>query len=161
MREFKFTTKSEFETFSLGNEISSAILESQLKNFIVLLCGELGTGKTTFTQGIARGINSTDVVQSPTFVFLQTHKGIVSLYHFDLYRINNPSELDELGFFELIDRDGIVVIEWGEKVENFIDGDMKVTFNKLVADTREIVVTVYNDSIKDLYRRRKHESIML
>ena len=83
---------------------------------LVLLVGELGAGKTTFVRGVARGTGSTAPVASPTFQLVRVYPGRVQLAHVDLYRIENPKELGDLGLDELLDQ-GAVVIEWGDRLE--------------------------------------------
>lgn len=83
---------------------------------MVLLTGELGAGKTTFVRGVARGIASASPVASPTFQLVRVYPGRLQLAHIDLYRIETPSELRDLGLDELLDR-GAVVVEWGDRLE--------------------------------------------
>jgi tRNA threonylcarbamoyladenosine biosynthesis protein TsaE len=83
---------------------------------LVLLTGELGAGKTTFVRGVARGTASDSPVASPTFQLVRVYPGRVQLAHIDLYRIETPSELGDLGLDELLDQ-GAVVVEWGDRLE--------------------------------------------
>jgi tRNA threonylcarbamoyladenosine biosynthesis protein TsaE len=83
---------------------------------MVLLTGELGAGKTTFVRGLARGTASIAPVASPTFQLVRVYPGRVQLAHIDLYRIETPSELGDLGLDELLDQ-GAVVVEWGDRLE--------------------------------------------
>jgi tRNA threonylcarbamoyladenosine biosynthesis protein TsaE len=83
---------------------------------MVLLTGELGAGKTTFVRGVARGTVSTAPVASPTFQLVRVYPGRVQLAHVDLYRIETPSELGDLGLDELLGQ-GAVVVEWGDRLE--------------------------------------------
>ena len=82
---------------------------------IFTISGELGTGKTVFARGLAAGMGIDDDITSPTFSLMEVHEGRIPLYHFDLYRLESPSELDELGFEEYWEGDGISVIEWPER----------------------------------------------
>jgi tRNA threonylcarbamoyladenosine biosynthesis protein TsaE len=88
---------------------------------VVLLYGELGAGKTAFTQGIGRGLGVAATVNSPTFTILKEYAGRLPLYHFDLYRIEDPGELETLGFVDYFAGDGVSVIEWAERGET--DGE--------------------------------------
>jgi tRNA threonylcarbamoyladenosine biosynthesis protein TsaE len=93
---------------------------------VVLLQGNLGAGKTAFAQGIARGLEVTGTVNSPTFTILKEYAGRLPLYHFDLYRIDDPDELPALGFEQYFDGDGdgVCVVEWAERGETAgLDGD--------------------------------------
>jgi tRNA threonylcarbamoyladenosine biosynthesis protein TsaE len=84
---------------------------------VVLLRGNLGAGKTALTQGIALGLGVADTVNSPTFTILKEYAGHLPLYHFDLYRIDQPDELLSLGFEQYFDGDGVCVVEWAERGE--------------------------------------------
>ncbi|MEK7841327.1 MAG: tRNA (adenosine(37)-N6)-threonylcarbamoyltransferase complex ATPase subunit type 1 TsaE, partial [Deltaproteobacteria bacterium] len=77
--------------------------------------GELGAGKTSFTQGIAEGLGVTSYVKSPSFTIVNEYKGILPVYHIDLYRLGDINEIYELGIDEYLYRDGVTIIEWAEK----------------------------------------------
>lgn len=93
---------------------------------VVLLHGDLGAGKTTLTQGIARGLAVTDFVQSPTFTLVAEHEGrfsngqAVRLYHLDLYRLTSVEELDDLGWDDLLSSADVVVVEWPERAAHHL-----------------------------------------
>jgi tRNA threonylcarbamoyladenosine biosynthesis protein TsaE len=80
------------------------------------LTGELGTGKTTLVRGVARGLGVAHGVKSPTFAILLTYPGRLTLHHLDLYRVGDPRDLDELGLDDLFGREGVTVVEWGERL---------------------------------------------
>ncbi len=82
---------------------------------LVALSGELGTGKTVLTRGIAEGAGVVGYVASPTFTFIREYHGPVPIYHVDLYRVEDPKQLEDLGLEELATETAIVVIEWAEK----------------------------------------------
>jgi tRNA threonylcarbamoyladenosine biosynthesis protein TsaE len=105
------------ETRALGEKLGRLLVPGD----VVLLHGALGAGKTAFAQGIARGLDVTDPVNSPTFTILKEYEGWLPLYHFDLYRIDDPYELEALGFADYFDGAGVSVIEWAERGD--IDGD--------------------------------------
>jgi len=85
----------------------------------ICLYGDLGSGKTNITYGIARGLDVRDqYITSPTFTFVNEYQGRLPLYHIDLYRLNDPRELENIGFEEYIDSDGVTVIEWADKAED-------------------------------------------
>lgn len=104
---------------------------------VLLLSGELGSGKTTFVRGVARGAGSTAQVASPTFQLIRVYPGRVQLAHVDLYRIENPSELDGLGLEELAEQ-GAVVVEWGDRLD--VPGAALIEFEHLGSDSRVIRV---------------------
>src|SRR5256885_6911960 len=102
---------------------------------VVLLTGELGAGKTTFVRGVAQGTGSQAPVASPTFQLVRIYPGRVQLAHVDLYRIENSSELGDLGLEELAVQ-GAVVVEWGERLD--IDGAALIEIEHLGGDRRLI-----------------------
>jgi tRNA threonylcarbamoyladenosine biosynthesis protein TsaE len=104
-------TSSPAETEAAGERFGKRLRAGDL----VLLIGELGAGKTTFVRGVARGTGSHDPVASPTFQLVRLYAGRVQLAHVDLYRIENTSELADLGLDELLDQ-GAVVVEWGDRL---------------------------------------------
>lgn len=120
-------TKSYKETILLGERIGRSLKP----NDVVALSGELGAGKTTLIQGIARGLKVENWVTSPTFTIINEFKGILGLYHIDLYRINDIEEAEDLAIEEYFDRGGVTVIEWAEKIkpilpESAIEINMKI-----------------------------------
>jgi tRNA threonylcarbamoyladenosine biosynthesis protein TsaE len=82
---------------------------------VLLLQGDLGAGKTEFVKGLAEGLQVTDLVTSPTFTLLNVYHGAMPLYHFDLYRLEDAEELDNIGFAEYLGGDGVAVIEWPDR----------------------------------------------
>ena len=88
---------------------------------VLTLSGDLGVGKTVFTKGFALGIGVTEAVSSPTFTIVQEyHSGRLPLYHFDVYRIGDPEEMDEVGFDDYVYGDGVSLIEWAELIEEIL-----------------------------------------
>ncbi|MEE0226045.1 tRNA (adenosine(37)-N6)-threonylcarbamoyltransferase complex ATPase subunit type 1 TsaE, partial [Senegalimassilia anaerobia] len=82
---------------------------------VVVLSGDLGAGKTQFVQGVAAGLGISAQVTSPTFnILLEYHQGRIPLYHFDLYRLDEQDELEDTGYYDTVDADGVSFIEWGE-----------------------------------------------
>ncbi|MDO8751114.1 MAG: tRNA (adenosine(37)-N6)-threonylcarbamoyltransferase complex ATPase subunit type 1 TsaE [Dehalococcoidia bacterium] len=107
----KLLTHSPEETQALGEALGKAAQPGDL----FLLWGELGAGKTCLVQGIARGLGVRDTVRSPTFVIVTHHPGRLTLYHIDLYRLDNPLEVLDLGLDEYIEGGGVCVVEWADK----------------------------------------------
>jgi tRNA threonylcarbamoyladenosine biosynthesis protein TsaE len=105
-------TRSPAETEAFGERFGKRLRVGDM----VLLTGELGAGKTTFVRGVARGTESAAPVASPTFQLVRVYPGRVQLAHIDLYRIETPSELGDLGLDELLEQ-GAVVVEWGDRLE--------------------------------------------
>jgi len=99
------------ETEALGRALGAMLRAGD----VVALGGELGAGKTVFARGIAAGARATGHVASPTFTLIRAYRGPVPVYHADLYRLEAPAQLDDIGLAELLEDGGIVVIEWAEK----------------------------------------------
>ncbi|MBQ3321538.1 MAG: tRNA (adenosine(37)-N6)-threonylcarbamoyltransferase complex ATPase subunit type 1 TsaE [Firmicutes bacterium] len=111
---------NEKETQQLGEKIGQAAKPGM----VVALIGDLGTGKTTLTKSIARGLGVTETVTSPTFNIIREYKsGRIPLYHFDVYRIADPEEMFELGYEEYFYGDGICVVEWADIIEELLPED--------------------------------------
>jgi tRNA threonylcarbamoyladenosine biosynthesis protein TsaE len=84
---------------------------------VVALTGELGAGKTCFVQGMARGLGVTTRATSPTFVLVNEYRGRLAVHHVDAYRVSGPAEMIDIGLLELIDGDGVTIIEWADRIE--------------------------------------------
>ena len=110
----QFETHSANEALILGEKIGRHLEAGD----IVFLFGDLGAGKTTLTQGIARGLGvaKEEYVRSPTFTLVNQYKGKMPVFHIDLYRIESPHELEDLGLEEVFSVDGIAIVEWPEKL---------------------------------------------
>ncbi len=88
---------------------------------VFTLTGDLGVGKTVFAKGFAKGLGVTEPVTSPTFTIVQEYlSGRLPFYHFDVYRIGDPDEMEETGFYDYLDRSGVVLIEWAELIEDIL-----------------------------------------
>ncbi len=120
-------TKSAQETQKLGAKIGFDLKQGNLRSRVFCLYGDLGSGKTTFIQGLAKGLGIKKRITSPTFVFIRKYtleknnSGLTSLFHVDLYRIENFKEAQGLGLEEMMeDKQSLVVIEWPEKVKEIL-----------------------------------------
>ncbi len=111
MKEWKVVTDSPQKTKALAEMIGRAVSAGTL----ITLSGDLGAGKTTFTQGLAKGLDIDRKVTSPTFTIMKEYKGRLPLYHIDAYRLENITQ--DLGFEDYIDGDGVCVIEWANFIE--------------------------------------------
>ncbi|RGF48073.1 tRNA (adenosine(37)-N6)-threonylcarbamoyltransferase complex ATPase subunit type 1 TsaE [Eubacterium sp. AF36-5BH] len=112
-----YETNSEKETFELGKNLGEQAKAGQ----IFCLNGDLGVGKTVFTQGFAKGLGIEENVNSPTFTIIQVYEeGRIPLYHFDVYRIGNPEEMYEIGYEEYFFGEGVCLIEWSKLIEELI-----------------------------------------
>lgn len=109
------------------------------KKTVLTLDGDLGAGKTTMTQGIAKGLDIKKTVSSPTFTILKIYQGRLPLYHFDAYRLEGSHE--DLGFEEMIDGDGVAVIEWPQFITDDIPEEkLSISIKRLDEDQREITL---------------------
>ena len=110
----KFTCNSVSDTYAVASRLARKLNGGE----IILLSGDLGAGKTTFTKGLAKALGISEVVTSPTFTFMKSYTGRLTLYHYDMYRVTDSSELYELGLEEYLGAaGGVCVIEWN-KFEN-------------------------------------------
>ena len=135
-------THSAEETFALGQRIGREALPGQ----VYTLIGDLGVGKTVFTQGVADGLGITEPVNSPTFTIIQIYEsGRLPLYHFDVYRIADVEEMDEIGYEDYFFGDGVCLIEWAELIRDILPEQcVEVTITKELDkgfDFRRIQVT--------------------
>jgi len=113
-------TNSAEETFALGKKLG----EAAVAGAAFTLNGDLGVGKTVFAQGFAEGLGITGAVNSPTFTILQVYEeGRLPLYHFDVYRIEDPEEMYEVGFDDYLYGQGVCLIEWAEMVAEMLPED--------------------------------------
>ena len=113
MTPFSFTSSSSQETAQSAKNLARYLKAGD----ILCLFGDLGTGKTTFIKGLAQALNVKEKdVNSPTFVLMNIYEGKLPLYHFDLYRLDNPREISRLGYEEFFYNDGVSVVEWAEKL---------------------------------------------
>jgi tRNA threonylcarbamoyladenosine biosynthesis protein TsaE len=132
-----YRTASEDETIALGRTIASELA----RPCTVLLSGDLGAGKTTLTKGIVEGLGVArqDEVSSPTFTLIHEYGGDV--YHIDLYRLETPQQLMTLGIEELLERNGILLVEWGERFPHLWPDDRVEITIRTNGDLRELTVT--------------------
>lgn len=123
----KFESFSAEETYALGKKLG----EEAKPGTVYCLSGDLGVGKTVFTKGFAVGLGVTDTVNSPTFTVVQEYKGRCPFYHFDVYRIEEPEEMEEIGYEDYFYGDGVCMIEWAELIEELLPADaVKVRIRK-------------------------------
>ena len=129
-------TCSESETFRLAQELAGSFLGKE----VVLLTGELGAGKTVFAKGIASGLGLEDVHQvcSPSFTLVNIYQARHPIYHIDLYRLDNDSEIEDLGWEEYLEQ-GIVIVEWAEKLTMELDA-IRVSIRVLDDEKRKITI---------------------
>ena len=124
----EFESGTPEETYEFGMKLGNEARPGQ----VYTLNGDLGAGKTVFAKGFAKGLGIDDTVSSPTFTILQVYEsGRYPLYHFDVYRIADSSEMDEIGFDEYVYSEGISLIEWAEYIEDILpDKYIRVDINR-------------------------------
>src|SRR3989338_10750586 len=144
----KSITKSAKETQKLGAEFAQQILRRghEKSATVLALIGDLGSGKTTFLQGFAKGLGIEEVVNSPTFIIMKKFKiydlRFKNFYHIDCYRLDNEKDVEFLHFQEIISNPkNIVAIEWPEKIAGILpQNSISITFKHLEENKREIVL---------------------
>lgn len=143
---FKVITKSKQETIDLGSIVSLFLK----KGDVILLTGDLGAGKTTFTQGLAKGLGINDNVISPTFNILKCYfNKNLNLYHIDAYRLEGNNA--DIGLEEFIDGDGVCVIEWPQYISNLLPSNaLKLTINNNGDDLRSFTFETDSDHYKKI-----------
>ncbi|TDT62436.1 tRNA (adenosine(37)-N6)-threonylcarbamoyltransferase complex ATPase subunit type 1 TsaE [Fonticella tunisiensis] len=128
-------TKSPEETYNLGVRLGEQLMPGD----IIVLNGDLGAGKTQLTKGIAEGLGVADYITSPTFTIVNEYEGRLPLYHFDVYRIEDIYEMNEIGFEEYLFGNGVCVIEWGDMVRELLPYDViDIYISKVDEVTRRI-----------------------
>ena len=124
----RIESNSAEDTFALGKQCGQKAAAGQ----VYCLYGDLGVGKTVFTQGVAAGLGITEPVSSPTFTIVQVYEeGRLPFYHFDVYRIGDIEEMEEIGYDDYFFGKGICLIEWAELIEELIpEGAISITIEK-------------------------------
>ena len=112
----KLTAESVEETIIIGEKLGSLVNSGD----IVCLTGDLGTGKTHFVKGFAKGLNIEEYITSPTFTIVNEYQGRLKLYHFDVYRVDDPDEIYAIGFDEYIFSSAVSIIEWSNLIQELI-----------------------------------------
>ncbi|MCH5196584.1 MAG: tRNA (adenosine(37)-N6)-threonylcarbamoyltransferase complex ATPase subunit type 1 TsaE [Oscillospiraceae bacterium] len=136
---FARVTVSPEHTLSFAEEVGKRLEAGT----VILYEGDLGAGKTTFTKGLAKGLGITETITSPTFALVNEYYGRLPLFHFDLYRINSIDDLYAIGFFDYLDRGGIIAAEWSENIpelEKELKNVVKVRIDKLSDTERRILL---------------------
>ena len=137
------------ETYQCGFEIGQNAKAGE----VYALIGDLGVGKTVFTQGVAAGLGITEPVNSPTFTILQVYdEGRLPFYHFDVYRIGDPEEMDEIGYEDCFYGEGVSFVEWADLIRDIMPDETRwVTIEKDLEkgfDYRKITITDPSDKEK-------------
>lgn len=133
---YSVITSSPEQTWRIGEMLGALLGPGD----IVCLYGDLGAGKTSLSYGIALGLEVKEqYITSPTFTFVNEYEGRVPFYHIDLYRLNDPDELENIGFEEYIDSDGVTVVEWAERAEDELPEErLSVYLHYVNENSREV-----------------------
>lgn len=147
MKQVKVRTNSPEETREIGVMIGRLCKAGD----VIALDGDLGAGKTCLIQGLAEGlgVSKKSYVRSPTFTILNVHNGRVPLYHFDLYRLSDLDELEEIGYREYIYGEGVSALEWASNVEEAIPAEcLRIDIRRVGEAEREIEITATGERYK-------------
>ncbi len=149
-------TRSYEETVEFGKKLGKILAP----NDVICLTGDLGTGKTALTHGIAKSLGINSYITSPTFTIVNEHQGKYPLFHFDVYRIADPDEMFDIGFEEYLSAEGVAVIEWGELIRDILPHEIiNINVKKALdesLDTRLIEVDFVGERYSD-YQKRLEE----
>ena len=144
--EYKVTTKSVLETMEIARNIES----EKFPNMVICLDGELGSGKTVFTKGIANALGIDEVITSPTYTIIKEYLyGEMPLYHMDVYRLDG--NVEGVGVEEYFTKGGIVVIEWADTIKDVLPEErLDIKIKVVGEDTRVLVFTPHGKKYEDL-----------
>ena len=144
--EYKIITSSELETIEIAQNFES----EKFENMIICLDGELGSGKTVFTKGIASALGIGENITSPTFTIIKEYlDGEMPLYHMDVYRLDGNT--DGIGIEEYYNKNGIVIIEWAHTIKNILpDERLDIKFKVIDENRRSLVITPHGKKYEEL-----------
>lgn len=143
--EYKITSKSEMDTIELAQNIES----EKFPNMIICLDGELGSGKTIFTKGIANALGITETITSPTFTIIKEYEGELPLYHMDVYRLDGETE--GVAIEEYFEKGGIVVIEWASTIKQILPEEyLHIKFKVIDENKRTLLITPHGTKYEEL-----------
>lgn len=152
---FEITTDSVESTKRLGEKIGSLV---NIRT-VFALTGELGSGKTSFVQGLAKGIDVPDnyYITSPSFTLINEYPGRYRLFHIDLYRIEDSNDFENIGLYEVLEENGVIAIEWADKLsEELLSECVTIQLEISNENSRKISITAYGLEGISLLRRLKH-----
>ena len=134
-----FLSNSALETENLARKFASKLKGNE----VIAFYGDLGAGKTAFTRGVADFFGLKDEVSSPTFALVNEYSSEkVKIYHFDMYRINSADDLETTGFFDYMDEDTVLAVEWSENIAEELPEDaLRIDIQRIDEDSREISIT--------------------
>lgn len=138
-------------TFEELNNLAEKLADYSCENTVIALIGDLGTGKTTFSQKFARRLGITETIKSPTFNYvLEYLSGRLPLYHFDVYRLGEAEEIYEVGYEDYLNSGGILLIEWANIIESELPKEyIEIKLNYHGEETREVELRYIGDEAKE------------
>lgn len=146
----KIYLENEEQTKEIGYKLGQLLTPKS----VVCLIGDLGAGKTTMTQSLAKALEVDDYITSPTFNIVNEYEGRMPLYHFDVYRIGSSDEMYDIGFDEYIDGDGVCMIEWANLIEDILPNEYLYIEMNYKETGREMILTPkgekYEEIVKEL-----------
>ena len=146
----KIYLENEEQTKEIGYKLGQLLTPKS----VVCLIGDLGAGKTTMTQSLAKALEVDDYITSPTFNIVNEYDGRMPLYHFDVYRIGSSDEMYDIGFDEYIDGDGVCMIEWANLIEDILPNEYLYIEMNYKETGREMILTPkgekYEEIVKEL-----------
>lgn len=144
--DYKITTNKEEETIEIAQNIES----EKFPNMVICLIGDLGSGKTIFTKGFAEALGIEENITSPTFNIIKEYNTEeMNLYHMDLYRLEG--DVRNLGLEEYFEKDGVVIIEWADMIEDYLpDERLEIKFKVVDEDTRVLIFKPYGTKYEEI-----------
>ena len=146
----KIYLENEEQTKDIGYKLGQLVTPKS----VICLIGDLGAGKTTMTQSLAKALEVDDYITSPTFTIVNEYEGRIPLYHFDVYRIGSSDEMYDIGFDEYIDGDGVCIIEWANLIEDILPNEYLYIEMNYKETGREMILTPkgekYDEIVKEL-----------
>ena len=154
IHDFDVRAGSRDETMALGQAVGSLAQQ----HLVIALVGDLGCGKTVFVKGLAKGlaVPGSYAITSPSYTLINEYPGRLNLFHADLYRLTGSIDIESTGLFEIMDREGVVAIEWAERLApGDLNADIRITFEISGEHTRHIVLSGYGQTGINLLQRLK------
>ncbi len=143
MQSWTLISRSADETRRFGRCLGKELQGGE----VVALSGDLGAGKTCLTQGLAAGVGvaENEAVTSPSYTLLNPYRGRIPLYHFDLYRLSDAEDLESIGFFDFLREEGVAVVEWAERIEEWANERLEISLAISGEEERQITLRAGDD----------------
>lgn len=144
----KIYLENEEKTREIGSKLGKLLTPKS----VICLIGDLGAGKTTMTQSLAKSLEVQDYITSPTFTIVNEYEGKIPLYHFDVYRIGSSEEMYDIGFDEYIDGEGVCIIEWANLIEDILPEEYLYIQMNYKESGREMILTPFGDKYEEIVK---------